>query len=157
MSEKEIKDVVFNQYQRALKMFREAVLAFPVDEWRKGEIDYLRPAGVAYHVVECLDFYTGNEPPDKFNWGGRFGVDWEDTDSDLLPSQDQLISYLDEMEDKLKEWSAKTEILATETLFPWTGSLILGRTIYTLRNIQHHVSEMSLELTRRGYRSPEWN
>lgn len=156
MSDDDIAEVVFNQYQRALKMFREAVTAFPVDEWRKGEIDYLRPAGVAYHVVECIDFYTGNQPPDKFAWGGHFDVDWEDINSDRLPSQEQLITYLDEVEDKLQEWFSKTDLLAVETLFPWTGTIILGRAIYNLRNIQHHLSEMSLELTRRGYQSPEW-
>lgn len=156
MSDNDIAGVVFNQYERALMMFRQAVKAFPADEWRKGDIDYLRPAGVAYHVVECTDLYTGDQPADKFAWGGRFDVDWEDTDSNRLPNQGQLITYLDEIEDKLEEWFKKTDLLAVETVFPWTGSLILGRAIYNLRNIQHHLSEMSLELTRRGYQSPEW-
>lgn len=156
MSNNDIAGVVFNQYQRALKMFREAVMAFPSDEWRKGDIDYSRPAGVAYHVVESIDCYTGNQPVDKFPFGGRFGVDWEDSRSDRLPSQQQLITYLDEVEGRLQEWFRNTDLLAAETMFPWTGSLVLGRAIYCLRNIQHHLSEMSLELTRRGYPSPEW-
>ncbi len=156
MNESDIAGVVYNQYQRALKMFMEAVMAFPADEWRKGDIDYLRPAGVAYHIVEAIDAYTGNQPVDKFQWGGRFNVDWEDSDSERLPSQEQLIAYLDEIEDRLQEWFGNIDLLATETMFPWTGALILGRAIYCLRNIQHHVSELSLELTRRGYKSPEW-
>ena len=156
MNDNNISGVVFDQYQRALTMFREAVITFPADEWRKGDTDYLRPAGVAYHVVECMDFYTSDQPPDRFAWGGRFGIDWEDTDSDRLPGQEQLITYLDEVEDNLKEWFRKTDLLAAETLFPWTGILVLGRAIYNLRNIQHHLSEMSLELTLRGCQSPEW-
>lgn len=156
MTEGDIAGVVYNQYQRALKMFREATLAFPADEWRKGDIDYLRPAGVAYHVVESIDVYTGNQPVDKFQWGGQFGADWEDSDPERLPSQEQLIAYLDEIENRLQEWFGNIDLLAVETMFPWTGALILGRAIYCLRNIQHHVSEMSLELTRRGYQSPEW-
>lgn len=131
-------------------------MAFPADEWRKGEIDYLRPAGVAYHVVECMDFYTGNQPPDKFPWGGHFGVDWEDTNSERLPNQEQVLTYLDEVEEKLKEWFRKTDLLAAESTFPWTGITGLARAIYNLRNIQHHVSEMSLELTRRSFQSPDW-
>ena len=156
MSDNNVSEEVYNQYQRSLKMFREAVMAFPVDEWKKGDMDYTRPAGVAYHVVESLDFYCGDEPPDKFTWGGRFGVDWEEKNSDRLPDQGQLITYLDETEDKMQQWFKKTDLLAQETLFPWTGGLTLGRAVYNLRNIQHHVSEMSLELTRRGYQSPEW-
>ena len=87
MSNGDISMVVYDQCQHALTMFRNAVMAFPDDEWKKGEIDYLRPAGVAYHVVEKLDFYFGDEPPDKFGWGSRFGIDWEDKDSERLPGQ----------------------------------------------------------------------
>lgn len=156
MDNNDVAGVVFNHFRCALKMFREAIITFPADEWWKGDIDYLRPAGVAYYVIESIDFYIGNEPADKFSWGGRFNVDWEDTDSNRLPDQEQLISYLDEVEDKLQEWFGNTDLLAAETVFPWAGSIILGRAIYILRNIHHHLSEMSLELTRRGYKSPEW-
>lgn len=41
-------------------------------------------------------------------------------------------------------------------IFPRTGSTVLGRAIYLLRNTQHHLAELSLELTRRGCASPEW-
>ena len=156
MSDNDVIGAVLDQFRRALRMFRETIIAFPPDEWHRGDIDYLRPAGVAYHVIESIDFYTGNQPPDKFSWGARFGVDWENKHSDRLPSQGQLTTYLDEVEDKLQEWFEKTDLLAAETTYPWTGSLVLARAIYILRNIQHHLSEMSLELTRRGYQSPEW-
>ena len=156
MSDNNVTEAIQDHYQRALRMFRETIMAFPEDEWRKGDIDYSRPAGVAYHVVEGMDFYTGELTPDKFPWGGRFDVDWEETNSERLPSQDQVITYLNEVEEKLEEWFRKTDLLAKETKFPWTGDTGLGRAIYNLRNIQHHVSEMSLELTRRGYKSPEW-
>jgi hypothetical protein len=43
-----------DQFMRALTMFREAVSAFPAEEWRKGDTDYLRPAGVAYHQVVTI-------------------------------------------------------------------------------------------------------
>ena len=68
-----------------------------------------------------------------------------------LPSQQHWTPYLGETLD-----SGMATLLAAETMFPWTSSLILGKAIYNLRNVQHHVSEMSLELTRRGYQSPEW-
>lgn len=156
MSNKDISSVVYDQCRRALSMFRSAVVMFPAEEWRKGEIDYLRPAGVAYHVVETLDFYFSDQPPDNFGWGSRFGVDWENKDSERLPEQGEIISYLDEMEDKFQQWLKKADLMAAETVYPWTGSLMLGRVVYVARHIQHHVSELSLELTRRGLQSPEW-
>ena len=151
-----ISNVVYDQCQRSLKMFRDAVMAFPAEEWKKGEIDYLRPAGVAYHTVETLDFYLGDQPPDKFGWGNRFGVDWETKDLQRLAGQGDIISYLDEMEDKFQKWLNNTDLMAPETMHPWTGSLVLGRVVYVVRHLQHHVSEMSLELTRRGFKSPDW-
>ncbi len=156
MSDNDISSVVHDQCRRALTMFRSAVMVFPADEWKKGEINYLRPAGVAYHVVETLDFYFSDQPPDRFGWGSRFGVDWENKDSERLPEQGEIISYLDEMEDKFQQWLKKADLMAAETVYPWTGSLMLGRVVYVARHIQHHVSELSLELTRRGLQSPEW-
>ena len=151
-----IADSVSDQFGRTLRMLREAILAFPPDEWRKGDIDYLRPAGVAYHAIETIDFYTGEQSVDGFPWGGRFDVDWEDSRSERLPSQDELIEYLDETEDKLGGWLKETDLSSEEKLFPWTGAAKLGRAIYTLRNTQHHLSEMCIELTRRGHTAPEW-
>jgi hypothetical protein len=92
---------VSDQFQRTLKMLRVAITAFPIEEWRKGELAYLRPAGIAYHVLETIDYYAGDQPADQFPWGGRFGVGWEESESAKLPSQEQLIEYLDEVEANL--------------------------------------------------------
>lgn len=147
---------VADQFRRTLIMFREAVRAFPAKEWRSGDLDYLRPAGVAYHVVEAIDFYAGDVPVDQFPWGKRFGVDWETDQSERLPSQEQVLVYLSEAESKLEAWLESADLLAPEQAFPWTGPIRLARVVYLLRNTQHHVAEMSLELTRRGYTPPEW-
>lgn len=147
---------VLEHFRRTLTMFREAVQTFPVEEWRAGELNYLRPAGIAYHVLETIDFYTGEESIDAFEWGGRFGVDWEGAHSDQLPSQEQVLLYLDEVQARVEEWLTGNDLLAPEQTYPWTGSVLLARALYILRNTQHHVAELSLELTRRGYPAPEW-
>lgn len=151
-----VSSSVLEQFNRGLAMFREAVLAFPGHEWKLGETDYLRPAGVAYHVVETLRFYAGDTPADRFNWGGRFGVDWESPESERLPSQQELIDYLDEVWPVAREWIAANDLTHAEILFPWTGPTLLSRMGYVLRHIQHHTAEMALELTRRGCKAPEW-
>ena len=156
MGENMIARSVLDQFERTLRMLREAILAFPPGEWRKGDTDYLRPAGVAYHVIETIDFYTSEQSVDEFSWGHRFGVDWEDSRSEGLPLQDEVIEYLTEVESKLVGWLEATDLSSEERQYPWTGATQLSRAIYTLRNTQHHLSEMCLELTRRGYRGPEW-
>ena len=94
-----------DQYTRALGMFRDAVNLCPAEEWKKGDLPCFRPAGVAYHVIECVDFYTSDLRPDKFPWGSRFGIDWETEDTEKLPDREQVLSYLDDMETRLDQWS----------------------------------------------------
>jgi len=43
-------------------------------------------------------------------------------------------------------------LLEPETVHPWTGQTRMGKMIYELRHIQHHLGEISGELKRRGYR-----
>ena len=101
MNKNALAQAISGQFRRALKMFRQAVLAFPAGEWRVGDSHYLRPAGLAYHALETIDFYTSDQPADEFPWGNRFGVDWEDQRSELLPRQEDLIAYLEEVESRL--------------------------------------------------------
>ena len=156
MSSELVSSSILDHFERALTMFKEAASAFPDSEWKIGDTDYLRPAGVAYHVVESIRGYTGNIPFDKFNWGGRFNVDWETPDSEKLPSQQELLEYLDEVRADAEEWIKVNDLTQTEHLFVWTGKTLLSRMVYLLRHIQHHTAEMALELTKRGFKAPEW-
>jgi hypothetical protein len=156
MSQDVLAQAMLDQVRRALTMFREATQAFPAEEWRAGDLDYLRPAGVAYHVVETIDFYGGDQSADQFPWGARFGVSWEDARSERLPLQQQVLAYLDDVEAELEMWLVSADLSAPEQAFPWTGPIQLARAAYVLRHTQHHVAEMSLELTRRGYPAPAW-
>ena len=140
MKNNSISTSLVDQFERTLHMFKAAVANFPSDEWTKGELDYLRPAGVAYHVVESLEFYGGVVPVDKFDWGGRFGCDWEDPDSAKLPTQIQVLTYLDETWTRVKTWLMTSDPELPESLFPWTGAILHGRLLYLLRHIQHHTA-----------------
>jgi hypothetical protein len=156
MSQDVLSQAMLGQFRRTLAMFREAAQTFRAEEWRAGDLDYLRPAGVAYHIVETIDFYAGDQSANQFPWGARFGASWEEAQSERLPSQKQVLGYLDDVEAKLKMWLVSADLSAPEQAFPWTGPIQLARAVYLLRNTQHHVAEMSLELTRRGYPAPSW-
>lgn len=151
-----IRRSVADQYERVLGVFRIAVESFPAGEWRAGDSNYQRPAGLAYHVLETVDFYTSDEPADRFPWGSRFDVDWESEDASLLPSQPEVIDYFEEVEAKLSGWIHRLDMTASEEAHPWTGPSALGKAMYMLRHTQHHLAEMCLELDRRGYAGPEW-
>jgi hypothetical protein len=156
MNHNVITAAILDQFERSLTMFKIAVSNFTADEWVKGEKDYFRPAGTAYHIVESIHFYTGDIPVDRFEWGSRFNCDWEDPDPNKLPTQAQIITYLNETWDTSRKWLLSLNPTQPEDLFPWIGKTVTDRLLYLLRHTQHHIAEMSLELKKRGFKVPEW-
>lgn len=147
---------VLDQFRRVCFKFREVVQTFPEDEWRTGESNYQRPAGLAGHFLATIDYYTSNLAAEEFPWGKRLGCDWEDPDDQALPSQEMVIDYLEEMESRLESWTANTDFLAEETLHPYCGKIVLARATYLVRHCESHLAELNLELRRRGFLGPEW-
>ncbi len=156
MSAHEINQEVRDQFLRVLKRFREAVQAFPENEWRTGESPYQRPAGLADHLLTTIDYYTSDLTAEEFPWNERLGVDWESPEDDTLATQSMILIYLDDMEERIREWMITTDLAAPEGLHPYTGQIKLGRALYLLRHCQHHFAELCLELHRRGIKAPEW-
>ncbi len=136
-------------------MLRAAIETYPEDAWLEGETLYQRPAGLALHIAQTIDFYSaikrGETSEDQLSQ-----VNWEDRDPKRLPSQKDLLRYLDVVEERLANFIANTDLQADETLFPWTGFTILSRALYALRHTQHHLADMAMELQRRQLRPPSW-
>lgn len=144
-----------DQFLRTLFMFRSAIDTFPKDSWLEGETLYQRPAGLALHIVQTIDFYSaikrGESSGDQLSQ-----VNWEDRDPSKLPSQKDLLRYLDVVEERLAKFITESDLQADETFFPWTGFTTLSRALYALRHTQHHLADMAMELQRRKLRPPSW-
>ncbi len=147
-------EALADQFVRTLMMLREAIQAFPEEEWRQGDTPYQRPAGLALHVLVSARDYCTLKPGDA-ELADRF-ADWEEKDSSRLPSQAEMLAYQDEVAQKLAHFLAQADLMAAETQFRWTGSTLLSRAAYVLRHTQHHLAEMCLELHRRKLRAPQW-
>ena len=147
-------EALADQFVRTLWMLREAIQAFPAEEWRKGDTPYQRPAGLALHVLASARDYCALKPGDA-EPADRF-ADWEGKDSSKLPSQADMLAYQHEVAQRLAHFLTEADLMAAETQFRWTGSTLLGRAAYVLRHTQHHLAEMCLELHRRGLRAPQW-
>lgn len=148
-------EALSDQFIRTLAMLRYAIEAFSPEEWRKGDTLYQRPAGLSLHIVEAIDSYSALEPG-EFTEDEIVSISWEDKDSSKLPSQERLLAYLDKVEDKLARFIANADLEAEEEMFPWTGSTMLSRALYTLRHIQHHLADIGMELHIRGLKAPDW-
>jgi tetratricopeptide (TPR) repeat protein len=148
-------EAVADQFMRTLSMFRIAVSTFPEEAWREGDSLYQRPAGLALHIAQSIDLYSALKPGDRSE-DPLTQIAWEERDAAKLPSQEELLGYLEKVEVRLASFIAVSDFQADEKLFPWTGFTILSRAQYNLRHAQHHLADMAMELQRRGFRPPDW-
>jgi hypothetical protein len=47
-------------------------------------------------------------------------------------------------------------LLEPERAHPWTSQTRVGKLLYNLRHIQHHLGEVNAELIRRGIEGVSW-
>jgi hypothetical protein len=155
MSEVGLRDSLIRQFARSWKMVEEAIRSFSAEEWKTGDVTYLTPARLAYHIVETAEFYSG-ETADGFSWGHRFGCDWESAAPDDLPTQEAVLAYLADARSQVENWLREVDLFAPDAAFDWTGGCALDRALYLVRHNHHHVGEMWSEIKRRGHPLPDW-
>jgi len=148
-----------DQWARAWQMWEAMIRGIPDDEWKKGDIDYLIPARHLIHVTVADDVFSADTPLDQYDSLGLFGVeDWWSS-PDELPSKDAALERLAEIRSTVEERLARLDdaaLLEPETVHPWTGPTRLGKLIFNLRHIQHHLGELNAELIRRGMDGVGW-
>jgi hypothetical protein len=149
----EESSLIFNMYEEAIKNI-------PETHWASGEINYLIPARLILHATEAADYYTTDNPR-GYIWEKLFDLDPEDSNIPVekLPSQQIMMEYHQEVRSKIEKWMSNLsidDILKPETKFPWTGSTLLGRIIYTLGHHRQHFGELNAELRRRDLPRIKW-
>ena len=158
-SSSKISESIIENLTLTWQMYMEAINNIPSVEWNTGEIDYLIPARQILHGIETLDYYS-TTAPDVFKHGHRFNLDWQRASPELLPNKSQLRTYLYEVKEKMESWIKCLDDEAfhsPELMFPWTGSTLLGRVLYSLEHSRHHLGELNGELRRRGLPRIKWS
>ena len=54
-----LADDTLDQCRKAISMVRATIEKFDEEQWRSGVSWFQVPAKVAYHTIECLDYYLG--------------------------------------------------------------------------------------------------
>ena len=145
-------------FRRNWDMYQELIREVPEEHWRTGDIEYLTPARIVYHVLDGADFYS-NPTPKGFVGGHRFGIDWETATPEQLPTKEQTRAYLKEMMTKVDDWlrgMSDSDLLSPQKEFRWTGTTILAGAIYLLVHCRQHIGEINAELRRRGLARVKW-
>lgn len=158
-----IADGLVVEFERSWRMLRQAVEAFPEDGWADAEQDLLIPARQALHIVAAVDLYLRPAyTPGIAGGGERFGegLDWEGAAPEDLPSQEEQLAYLDDIQAQLREHLgaiSDEDFVTPAKEFPWAGPTLLGRWLYILGHNQHHQGILHAELCRRRIARPRWD
>jgi hypothetical protein len=140
-------------------MYKEAITNIPENEWKTGEIHYLIPARQIFHGIKILDYYSPITPEISIE-GYQIKHHDQKIPAEQLPSQTQMDKFLMGVKEKLETWISGLDdesFHRSETRFPWTGSTLLGRLLYSLEHSRHHLGELNGELRRRGLPRVKWS
>jgi hypothetical protein len=148
---------VQDHFAREWAMLEEMIGNTPEDEWSRAGSDGSCPAHHVIHVVVGADVFVGDIPFDRWDptafWAeARPGGPWNMAPGELWSKQVAL-QKLAEMRAIVDVRLAELDdeaLLEPESVHPWTGQNRLGKMLYELRHIQHHLGEISGELRRRG-------
>jgi hypothetical protein len=146
---------VQDHFTRTWNMLAEMIDNIPDQEWTKGD---MIPARHVVHIVVGADVFVGDIPLDQYDPTGFLGTEaraggpWNFAPEELW-SKKVALSKLAEMRETVEQSLANLDdaaLLEPETVHPWTGQTRMGKMIYELRHIQHHLGAISAELKRRG-------
>ena len=150
---------MLDQYRRAISMLRDTIGKFNVEQWTSGISQFQVPAKVAYHVIECLDAYFREDPDAEYTWGYRFGAPFWELPDEKQPSQDALLEYLQDLEERIAhELSSLTdaELAEPHDAERRHAGTRLGHYVYALRHTMHHHGALTLLSIYHGNEGGSW-
>ena len=128
------------------------------EKWRQGDHFIQVPAKLAYHNIECLDFYFRPDGAAKFVWGHRFGKSYWELSNEEQPSQSELIIYLDEITEQIFAHFYALDDAMLVKPFPnnpdWTR---IEQYLYALRHTDHHQGSLAAVADLVGIPSADWD
>ena len=145
---------LLHNFQKTISMLKNTIKAFNAEQWLRGVSFFEVPAKVAFHTVDCLDYYF-LENQEAYKWGYRFGGGWWELKDDELPSQPDLVKYLEEIEAKIIQLLVNMQ--DHELSQPHdTENTRLGYYIYALRHTIHHQGALNLMAVYHEVGEQEW-
>ena len=155
---KVIVNALKKSFKNTIGLIHDTIESADDEKWRQGDHFIQVPAKVAYHNIECLDFYFRPDGAEKFVWGHRFGKSYWELSNEEQPAQSELIIYLDEITERIfAHFDALDDALLVEP-FPnnpdWTR---IEQYLYALRHADHHQGSLAAVADLVGIPSADWD
>jgi uncharacterized damage-inducible protein DinB len=154
-----LNKALISNFKGATKLVADVVAQFSQDQWARGNASLQVPWKLAFHIVDCLDYYFREGPEQPYQWGHRFGGGWWQLRDDQIPDPNSVLDYLKEIEARIeRQLSSLEDQDLAEPFDPekQLGDCSLAHYIYALRHTMHHHGELSLLSLQFGNEEGLW-
>lgn len=138
-----IREDLIKQYAHTWRVFERLVKDFDTDAWLQIGRGAINPARLSFHILQSVKYYLEDSSIILFASGKSFESYWETTKEEELPSQNDVLVCIFEMNEKTEKWLSKMDYSAEQSSFKWAGETKFGVSIFLLRHTLFHIGELS--------------
>lgn len=139
---------LYVQFVNSFELLRNTISQFTPNQWLRGDLKFQVPAKISVNILDALDYYFRKNTQEKYTWGHRFGGGWWQLKDSELPSPQDLLNYLDELEERVQIIFFK-DLNDADFYDPFDEQSEFGDTqlehfVYAPRHTMHHHGALSL-------------
>ena len=143
------------QVEQTFATLRRAVANTPDELWPlEATPGYLSIARLVFHILQTIDYHL-DESGEEYDWG-KFGVNWEASHPEELPTKPQAIELLDQAQAQASGYVADEKGLDAADLQPHFFLSRLDHLCYVLRHTTIHTGEINCLLRLNGQPVGGW-
>ena len=153
-----LKDEFIEQYRHTWRILEGVVKDFDDESWLHTGREATTPARTAFHILQGVKYYIEDTSTVIFASGKSFEGDWKTVKEEELPSQDDTLKCMNELEAKTENWLREMDYDSENSAFPWAGKTKLGVAIFLLRHTVYHIGELCslLNESKNGEAEDNW-
>ena len=138
-----LKDAFIQQYAKVFRVCIKLVEEFDKDAWlHTGRKNY-SPVRLSLHELQSIKYYLQDKTDDKLASGVTFTDNcWEMAEKDL-PTQEELVKWVQEYADRSEKWLKKMDFDHECTAFPWAGDTDGAVALFMFQHYLFHLGELS--------------
>ena len=137
------KNEFIKQYAHTWRVFERLVKDFEADGWLQTGRGANTPARMAFHILQSAKYYLEDTSDIVFASGKSFEPNWISVAEENLPSQNDIVACIHEMQERTEKWVSEMDPNAENIAFPWAGETKLGVVLFLLRHTLFHIGELS--------------
>jgi hypothetical protein len=138
-----VNNEFIHQYGHTWRVFERLVKDFDPDAWLHTGRGAIRPARLAFHILQSTRYYIQDSSALAFASGKLFESNWATVAEENLPSQNDILECIQILQAKTDQWLSAMDLIAENTAFQWAGKTKLGVAIFLLRHSLFHIGELS--------------